>query len=143
MNAKPLPIVFEWNIDNSTELEDRRYESSIFWTSDRHPWKLHFYPHGTNKAGIQDYFSLYVAAVHNDNAQHIWFARYDVNYTILFRSGNLNIQRTGTAHFEDDWVTRGTFGSCANWEEGDYGRRLNVLSAPIQYGEQHAFIVNI
>ncbi|RUP44914.1 BTB/POZ protein [Jimgerdemannia flammicorona] len=107
MNAKPLPIVFEWNIDNSTELEDRRYESSIFWTSDRHPWKLHFYPHGTNKAGIQDYFSLYVAAVHNDNAQHIWFARYDVNYTILFRSGNLNIQRTGTAHFEDDWVTRG------------------------------------
>ncbi|RUP43544.1 hypothetical protein BC936DRAFT_137027 [Jimgerdemannia flammicorona] len=76
---------FEWKLDAFKNLKPNKYKSELFWTSERHPWRLSFYPYGDPNIKDSDYVSFYLESEYNDAFQQIHFKRKDVMFELYSR----------------------------------------------------------
>ncbi|RUS32448.1 hypothetical protein BC938DRAFT_475365 [Jimgerdemannia flammicorona] len=91
MPVEVRSITFEWKLDGFRKLKPQKYTSDYFWTSERHPWCLAFYPFGYSESTSSKYVSLFLHAVYNDTFKQIYFARKEVTFEVSVHVGDVAV----------------------------------------------------
>ncbi|RUS20489.1 BTB/POZ protein [Endogone sp. FLAS-F59071] len=107
----PVLFKFEWTLADFHKMEDKKYVSDTFWTSETHPWRLWLFPHGYpahRKQSEKNYASCFLVSTCVDSKNKLFWPRKNVACNLSVIAGNDKIAENGwsSMNFEKpNWPT--------------------------------------